>query len=138
MNIIGPLDVVYPSDKLTVTLSYGSLLPEFFLSEAPVREALAPLGHNVLMVDVNTLIGFRKIIIQLHPVQAAEAGVIGKQLEETIRSYFYTVWSVSAEKYEIGGGLPVFSTKTTISLASIAVIGLIGVGLFFYLKGGVR
>src|SRR5574340_342599 len=101
MTTIGVMDRVSPSDTLTVTLSYGSLLPEFFLSESGVRDAIAPLGFNILMVDVDTLVGFRKIIIQFHPAIHEEAGIIGKQLEDAIRNYFYSVWEVNAEKYEL-------------------------------------
>ena len=135
MTTIGPLDPILTSDTLTITLSYGALLPEFFLSEEPVRQAISGLGHNVLSIDVDTLVGFRKIIVQLHPAVNAQAGIIGNGIADAIREYFTTVWSVSAEKYELGSGETIFSTQSAVSLASIAIISLVGIGAFLYLGG---
>lgn len=137
MTTIGPQDTVSTSETLTVTLSYGSLLPEFFLSEDGVKQAVSSLGHNVLSVDVDSLVGFRKIVIRFHPAVGTEAGIIGKELETVIREYFYSVWSVTVEKYEVGSGDPVFSPTTTVSLASMAVLAVVGFGVFVYF-GGLR
>ena len=136
MTTIGSQDPVLTSDVLTITLAYGALLPEFFLSEDPVRQAIAPLGHNIMDIDVDTLVGFRKIIVRLHPAEDAQAGVIGNQVANAIREYFTTVWSVSAEKYELGSGETIFSTQSAISLGSIAILAVVGGGAFFYVTGG--
>ncbi len=136
MTTIGPLDNVSSSDKLTITFSYASLLPEFFLSEDDVRSAITALGHNVLSVDVTTLIGFRKIVVSLEPATAGQAGVIGKACADAIRESFVSVWDVAAEKYQLGSGEPIFTTQTTISLASLALLAVVGVGGFLYLTKG--
>lgn len=132
MSVIGPMDPVVQSDTLTVTFGYGALLPEIFLSEDDVRTAVESLGHNVLYVDVDTLAGFRKIIVRMNPAKSSTAGAIGRETADSIRAYFTSVWSVTAEKYELGTGETVFSTQTTVSLAAIAVLVIVGL---FLLRG---
>jgi len=135
MTMIGPMEPVTSSGRLMLSMTYGVFLPEFFISEDQVRESAVSLGHNVLKVDVDSLIGFRKIIVQFHPATSAEAGVIGKQLADAIRERLWAVWDVTADKYELGSGEPIFDTQTTISIASIALLAVVGVAFVIYIGG---
>lgn len=125
---IGEQDVVRAGERLRMTLRYGAFLPEFFLTETGVREALAG-EYNLVDVDVTSLAGFRKVVVTIDVTQSQQAGVIGKDVAAKIANHFVTVWGASVERYEVISktaiGPP--SPTTTISLVAIAVIVVAGV-----------
>lgn len=138
--VIGSLDYVSPSDNFKVTLTYSAFLPEFFLSESGVRQALQNAGYNVKSVDVDTLAGFRKVIAIVSVPAGGHAGEHGKAMAAAISGYFASVWSAAAEKFEVLSTLstePVVSTQTTVSLVAVAVIVVVG-GILLLRSGVIK
>jgi|FLYL01.1.fsa_nt_gi hypothetical protein len=126
MPVLGALDTVSPGSLLRIEVDVFGFAP----TTAEVHSALSGV---VNVVDVSrSLFGNYQITVRIDsPVRAGE---IGAMVADTIRRGFVRVISADAVRYETLYSLPGSSgstpVTTTISLVSLAVIGLAGVYLY--------
>lgn len=129
MPLIGPLDQVTAGSLLRVEVDILGFLP----SQAEIHSALSGVV-NVVRVERGLFDNFR---ITVRLPETVRAGDIGTTIKETLERGFTRIIRADAVRYETLYGLPSDSktpVTTTISLLSIAVIGLIGVYAYIQLR----
>jgi hypothetical protein len=133
--IIGPLDPVSPGQILRVTVNVAGFAP----SDADVASALSE-RFNVLSVKRSLFSSEYQITIRHTGDTVEPAGSIGSDLASFLDSKFTLIVDADPVKYERlsafsgdgGGDGP--SVGTTISLASLAIIAVVGLILFREVK----
>lgn len=126
----GVYDAVPQNRALRITFGYSALLPEFFFNEDLVKRIVEQQGFNVISVNIDAVVpGFRKLVVILKTDKPNLVfGEVGRMLSHSIDENFYLVFDVQAERFEDEQTAPAIQVPltTTISLASVAILALVG------------